>query len=120
MKTVKFSLFFLWSVGFFLLLQNLILFLAFFKSVIVNKILNIKKMLTGQRDADLEILKNLKDRDLLNVCLADKYTNNLCKNEDFWRNRFIKEHGRESYREAMKYKSPEKTWRTFYLSIVYY
>jgi len=77
-------------------------------------------MLTGQRDANLEILKNLDDRDLLSFCQVNKYTNNLCKDEYFWRNRFIKEHGRKIYEEAMKYKSSEKTWRKFYLSIVHY
>ena len=86
------------------------------KEELILIFLLILKMLTGQRDTDLLILSNLNDEDLLNFCLVNKEANRLCQIESFWLNRFIKEHGQE----AMKYKSHEKTWRKFYLQIVYY
>ena len=69
-------------------------------------------MTTGFRDPDLLILNLLDDRSIFSFCKIDKYTNRLCKNEDFWRNRFIKTYG--------NYIKPLKNWREFYLKIVYY
>ena len=72
-------------------------------------------MLSGQKDADFIILSKLNDRDLLSVCITDKYANRLCNNEDFWRNRFITKYGVD----FMKYNTT-KTWKRFYLLIVKY
>lgn len=73
-------------------------------------------MLTGRRDTDFIILSKLNDRDLLSVCLINKYVNNLCKSENFWRNRFIAKWSKDD----MKYKSDNKSWKHFYLLIVKY
>ena len=72
-------------------------------------------MLSGQKDADFIILSKLNDRDLLSVCITDKYANRLCNNEDFWRNRFITKYGLD----YIKYNTV-KTWKRFYLLIVKY
>ena len=70
-------------------------------------------MTTGFRDPDLLILEQLDDRSLLSLCSVDKYTNTLCKNEDFWNKRFIKTYG--------NYIKPTLTkWRELYLKVVYY
>ena len=69
--------------------------------------------LTGFRDPDLIILEILDDRSLFSLSKVDKYTNTLCKNEVFWRNRFIKTYG--------NYVKPNwTTWKELYLKIVYY
>ena len=67
----------------------------------------MEKFLTGYKDSDLIILSKLDDRDLLNICLANKYANRLCNNEDFWRARLIKNYGPES----MRYKSKKEVGR---------
>ena len=75
----------------------------------------MERSLTKIRDVDLKILSELDDRDLLNYCKTHKYGNELCNNEDFWRNRVdIKFPG------AGKIKSPDRIWKNFYLKIVYY
>ena len=73
-------------------------------------------MLTGNRDANLLILSNLDDKSLLNFCTVDKAANELCKNESFWLNRFINKYG-SLYRT---FKTPEKSWREFYLQTIYF
>lgn len=75
----------------------------------------MERSLTKIRDVDLKILSELDDRDLLNYCRTHKYGNELCNNEDFWRNRVqIKFPGAE------KIKSPNMNWKIFYLKIIYY
>ena len=51
----------------------------------------------------------------MNYCLADKYANNLCQNETFWRNRFFKkfQEGQENWKE-------DYSWREYYLLLTYY
>ena len=71
-------------------------------------------MLTGFRDTDLLIMNQLNDRDLLSYCQTDKI--GVCKNEDFWRNRFIKIHGEE----AAKFKNKDRSWKDYYLAVIYY
>ena len=76
-------------------------------------------MLTGNKNADLLILNNLDDRSLFNVCVSnpkDEYLKSLCGNEDFWRNRFIQIFGKK----YLFYKSPDRSWKDFYLKIIYY
>ena len=69
--------------------------------------------LTGIKDTDLLILELLDLESLFSLSKVDKYTNTLCKNEDFWRNRFIKTYG--NYIKPTWIK-----WREFYLKVVYY
>ena len=72
--------------------------------------------LAGHRDANLLILDKMDDRTLLSYCKTNRYAENLCKNEDFWRNRFIKVHGIE----AAKLKDKNRTWKNYYLLVLYY
>ena len=71
-------------------------------------------MLTGFRDTELMVMNELNDRDLLSYCQTDKI--GVCKNEDFWRNRFIKVHGEE----AAKFKDKDRSWKDYYLAVIYY
>jgi hypothetical protein len=71
-------------------------------------------MLSGNKNVDLLILDNIEDRDLFNYCLTDKYAAKLCKNEDFWRNRFLKRFGKV----ASEYKPKTRSWKNHYLKVV--
>jgi hypothetical protein len=52
-------------------------------------------VLTGIRDIDRQILLNLDDADLYNVCLTNKYLKSLCDDDDFWKLNFIETYGKE-------------------------
>ena len=70
---------------------------------------------TGIKDADLLILSELNDRDLLNVCLIkNKYVDYICKTESFWRNRFVAKYGET----AAKYKPEDRSWRNHYMKVI--
>ncbi len=71
-------------------------------------------MLTGLRDTDLIIMNELNDKDLLAYCQTDKI--GVCRNEDFWRNRFIKVHDEA----ASKFKNKDRSWKDYYLAVIYY
>ena len=73
-------------------------------------------VLTGNKDTDLLILGNLDDKSLLNFCLVNQDANRLCSIDSFWRNRLVRKYGQES----LEFKSPNKTWKQFYLSILKY
>lgn len=72
--------------------------------------------LAGTKDANLLILSKMDDRTLLSYCKTNRYSKNLCNNEDFWRNRFIKVYGVES----ANLKNKNRTWKDYYLSVLYY
>lgn len=72
-----------------------------------------ERFLSKIPDVDLIILMDLDDRDLFNLCLTNTYTRDLCRNEDFWRNRSTLK-----YHDKLKYKDPSKTWKEFYLGLV--
>ena len=72
------------------------------------------KVLTGNKNLDLKVLSNLDDRSLLNVCVVNRYANQLCKDENFWRKRFVTKFGEE----AAKYKPENRTWRNHYLKVI--
>ena len=46
-------------------------------------------MFTGNRDTDLLVLQLLDDKNLASICQTNSYLRNLCKDENFWRNRSI-------------------------------
>ncbi len=69
--------------------------------------------ITGIKDVDLIILSKLSDKDLLSFCNVDKYANEICKNEMFWKNRILEKFGNIK-------KDDKRTWRDLYLKIVYY
>jgi hypothetical protein len=69
---------------------------------------------TGIKDVDLKILFELDDRSLLNACATNKYAYNICKNESFWRDRFISRFGNE----VTKYKPEERSWKNHYMQVI--
>ena len=69
---------------------------------------------TGQRDADLEVMKRMDDRTLLSYCMVNRYANNLCNNETFWQNRFVQKFGNT----AAQYKPDDRSWKVHYLTVV--
>ena len=75
----------------------------------------MERSLSKIRDVDLKILSELDDRDLLNFCKTGKYGNELCNNENFWRVRV-----QTKFPAASKIKLPSRSWKNFYLKIVYY
>ena len=68
--------------------------------------------LTGKLDTDRIVADRLNNNDLLNFCRADPFLS-ICNNDNFWRDRLFCKYGRIE-------KSTEKSWKTFYLQIVYY
>ena len=68
--------------------------------------------LTGNKNVDSLIAAELSDRELLNACIASPNTP-ICNDDNFWRDRLFKEHGRFD-------KSPDKNWKTFFLQVVYF
>ena len=70
-------------------------------------------MTTGIKDQDLIILDKLDDKSLFQLCKTNKYVQRFCKDEDFWKERLFKNYG---YAE----KNKNRTWKDFYLNIVYY
>lgn len=77
-------------------------------------LISYNKVFTGNKNLDLIILGNLDDKDLFNVCIVNKYANNLCQNELFWKNRFIQKFGRK----ASQYKPVNRIWKNHYLKVV--
>ena len=66
---------------------------------------------TGLKDTDLLIMQKMNDRDLFNFCLINKEAENLCNNENFWRNRYYSVYGDTGIE-----KKNNKTWKQRYLS----
>ena len=62
---------------------------------------------TGIKDVDMIILSHLDDRNLLTKCTLNKYVNQLCNDENFWRNRFL---ARSSVRPNIT-----TSWKRYYL-----
>ncbi len=78
---------------------------------------------TGIRDLDLEILKKLDDAELGKICSTNKYFRELCKNQDFWRNRTVDRFSKYlgSLEEINKYRlKAVLTWRLYYISLIDY
>ena len=71
------------------------------------------KSFTGIRDLDREILLRIKsEKDLLNTCRLNKYAYSLC-DDTFFMNRIL-----TKYPGAYKYQN--KSWKKYYLHILYY
>lgn len=71
--------------------------------------------LTGMKDTDREILKNLDDKDLLRTCSIDKRMWNEVCDENFLKRRLL-----GKYPDFEKYKLEKESWRQFFLRYVYY
>ena len=71
-------------------------------------------MFTKIKDVDLRILSELNDRDLLNVCVTNKYAHKICQDEHFWRNRLVSQYGDKVF----KYKFKDMNWKNYYMQII--
>ena len=69
---------------------------------------------TPIKDVNLEIMSKMDDKTLLNVCATNKYGRELCRNESFWRNRFLQKYGEM----AAKRKPEKRSWKNHYMRII--
>ena len=77
-------------------------------------------MFTPVRDLNLKILSELNDKELGRMCQTNQYAKELCRNEDFWRNRTLKKF-RPIFtdRELFDlFKTFNKSWRNFYIILI--
>lgn len=65
---------------------------------------SVNSHFTGNRDVDFLILHLINDKDLLSFSQVNKYTKNLCKNENFWKKRYMK---------CLNNKYPKPEWRSW-------
>lgn len=65
---------------------------------------------TGIYDVDLEILLNLEDKDLANLCQTNKYFHRLCREDVFWQRRIARKISPLLIRE----KYPSLSWHQWY------
>ena len=72
------------------------------------------KMLSGLKDTDREILKHVDDDELIRVCSIDRKTWNEVCDDNFLKRRLARYPGIE------KYKSPNESWKEFFLKVIYY
>lgn len=84
-----------------------------------------RTVLTGIADTDLIVLSKLREKDLLRACVTNKAINKACKNEAFWKDRFIETYDNAyppklGYDYANIYKKDNETWRNFYLKFAKY
>jgi hypothetical protein len=63
------------------------------KKSVVKKTKTYQQGFTGIKNVDLEILLQVDDNDLKNVCSTSKYLKSLCDEQDFWRLKFINKYG---------------------------
>lgn len=68
------------------------------------------------RNLDLEILTNVDDKDLLNVCLCNKYMASLCGNQELWRRKLEK----IMSNDLIKFKIDEISYKDYYNFAVVY
>ena len=75
---------------------------------------------TGNKQTDLIVLAQLDDVSLGRMCQTNQYFKELCRNEDFWRNRTLVRFGTAIPRNIMDKIRDEKdlTWREYYIRLV--
>ena len=72
----------------------------------------MERKFTGNKDVDYMILKQLDDEDLFNTCISNQHLNQLCSNESFWEERYLRKFNLED-----GVKLPYN-WRKSYLMAV--
>lgn len=73
---------------------------------------------TGNKDADMIILQNLDDYDLGRVCNVNKYTRDLCRNENFWMNRMLKRFSQFDSDIPVLRERLKLTWKQLYVKTI--
>ena len=73
-------------------------------------------LLTGNKDLDIQIINDLPDKDLINICFVNKYAHNLCNIDALWLRRFMKQYGKhfDSVNEIIEWKG-NNSWKDYYL-----
>jgi len=66
------------------------------------------------RDSNFLVMQKMDDRTLLNYCKTNKKAAELCRDENFWRNRFVNRFGKD----AANYKPKDRTWKNHYLTTI--
>lgn len=74
--------------------------------------------ITGDKNTDFIVLSNLNDYDLAHVCRVNKYTRDLCQNENFWMDRTIKRFSQFSSDIKADRIKFDLTWKKFYVKLV--
>ena len=74
--------------------------------------------ITGDKNTDFIVLSNLNDYDLARVCRVNKYTRDLCQNENFWMNRTIKRFSQFSSDINADRIKLNLSWKKFYVKLV--
>ena len=79
-------------------------------------------MLTGNKNTDYEVLYNLDDYNLGNMCQVNQYTRELCANDVFWMNRTLRRFtpifGTVEAIKNYKEQNNFNTWRKYYIDLV--
>lgn len=73
----------------------------------------MERTLTQIKDVDQKILSELDDKSLFEFCITHKYGSALCKDDLFWKKRFISKYGHSN-------KNNNRTWKNFYMTVIYY
>ena len=73
----------------------------------------MERTLTQIKDVDQKILSELDDKSLFKFCMTHQYGSTLCKDDLFWKKRFISRYGYANKNEA-------RSWKNFYMSVIYY
>lgn len=89
-------------------------------NLLSNKVIDNKELrtFTGLPQADILILNELSDKDLISVCSANKYLNDLCNNESFWLNKVLNKYSGKlgsGIDIKNKYMPEGTTWKEYYL-----
>ena len=74
--------------------------------------------ITGNKETDFIVLSNLNDDDLARLCSVNKYTRDLCRDENFWMNRTIKRFNRFSTNINSDRNKLGMTWKGFYFYLI--
>lgn len=74
---------------------------------------------TGNRDVDLMILTEIKDKDLANICHTNSYFRSLCRDEQFWIRKTYKRFGNFLGDVLIKENIKNfNSWKAYYINLV--
>lgn len=73
----------------------------------------MEKTLSQIKDVDQKILSELDDKSLFEFCITHKYGSTLCRDDLFWKKRFIIKYGHSN-------KNADRSWKNFYMNVIYY
>lgn len=79
-----------------------------------------QKVFSGNKNVDTKIINQLDDKELQIVCQMNKYVNSICKDDNFWMNRFVNRFGEYlgNSQEIKETYLGNMTWEEYYKFIV--